>query len=176
MSIFLSESRFLSSGHFVPSDWGSGSTAARRNQYTPNTLEQVLLSLEREARGISSVSINNWMEGAKRKEPSSSLWCPVPEQEATGINWNIGSSLWTPGSISVLYGWQSTDICCSERLWGFHLGDLQKPSGCVPWHPALSVPDGLRGPCQPSCTLWLPVVPVTTLPSVCSTGAILCVP
>ena len=34
-----------------------------------------------------------------------------------GTNWSIGSSIWTRGRASSLWGWQSTGTGCPGRLW-----------------------------------------------------------
>ena len=66
---------------------------------------------------VSSVYVNTWREGAKRTEPGSFQWCPVTGQEAMGTNWKTEGSIWTSGNTFLLWGWQSTDTSCAERLW-----------------------------------------------------------
>ena len=47
-----------------------------------------LFSLEkRRLRGILSMYVNTWREGAKGTEPGSFQWCPVAGPEAMGTNW-----------------------------------------------------------------------------------------
>ena len=51
-----------------------------------------LFSLE-EAQG-DLISVHKQLkEGAKRMEPNSLQWCPVPGQGAKGTNWNTGGSI-----------------------------------------------------------------------------------
>ena len=60
---------------------------------------------------------DTWSEGAKRTEPGSSQWCPVPGPEAVGTKWNTGGSHWTSGNIFLLWGWLNTGTGCPRRLW-----------------------------------------------------------
>lgn len=55
-------------------------------------------------------------KGTERTEPVSSQWCPVPEKEMLGTNWNAGGSDWTSRSSSVQWGWPSTGAGCPEKL------------------------------------------------------------
>lgn len=48
-----------------------------------------LFSLEtRGVGGISSVSVNTWREGARKREPGTVQWCPSTGPKAVGTNWN----------------------------------------------------------------------------------------
>ena len=107
----------------------------------------------RKLSGISLMSTNTWREGAKRTEPGTFHWCPVPGPEA----------MRTIGTQEIPSEHQEALLCCvrdraltqaAQRLWGILLRDLQQPLGCVPGPPALGVPagtgvelDGPRGPC-----------------------------
>ena len=54
---------------------------------------------------------------------TSFQWCPMPGQEVMGINWNTRGSLWTSGSISVLWEWRNTVKGCLARLCKLFLDD-----------------------------------------------------
>jgi len=47
--------------------------------------------------------------------------CFKTGQGAMGTNWSIGSSIWTWGRISSLWGWRSTGTGCPGRLWSLLL-------------------------------------------------------
>lgn len=64
-------------------------------------------------------------------EPGSSHWCPVIVEEATYTNWNIGHSLWTSGSIPLL--WWSIGTGCPERSCSLLLGALKSCLGNPLW-------------------------------------------
>ena len=49
--------------------------------------------------------------------PDSFQWCPATGQGAMGTNWSTGSSIWTRGRTSSLWGWQSPGTDCPGRLW-----------------------------------------------------------
>lgn len=49
--------------------------------------------------------------------PDSCQGCPVTGQGTPVTNWNPWISIWIWGKASLLWGWQSTGIGCSERLW-----------------------------------------------------------
>ena len=65
--------------------------------------------------------INIWRVGVRRTGPDSFQWCPVTGQGAMGTNWGTGSSSWTGGRTSSLWGWRSTGTCCPGRLWSLLL-------------------------------------------------------
>ena len=44
------------------------------------------------------------------------------------INWSIGSSVWTWGRISSLWGWRSTGPGCPGRLWSLLLWRYSRPA------------------------------------------------
>lgn len=69
---------------------------------------------EKEAWGISSISIKTWRENAKGIEPGPVQWCPVPGQELVGINWNSGCSLQTLGITYLLA--QFSQAACGVSL------------------------------------------------------------
>ena len=110
---------------------------------------------------------NTWRVGVKRMGPSSFQWCPVTGQGAMGTSWSIGSSVWTWGRISSLWGWRSTGTGCPGRLWSLLLWRCSRPAwtrscaACCGW-PCFG--RGLdwvthRGPFQPppfcdSVILW----------------------
>ena len=78
-------------------------------------------------------------------------WCSVTGQGATGTNCSIGSSIWTWGRTSSLWGWRSTGTGCLERLWSFLLWRYSGPTwlrscaACCRW-PCFSRGVGLRWP------------------------------
>ena len=82
-------------------------------------LRELGLSSLEKPQGVSSMYVNTWREGAKKTEPGSFQWCPVPGPVAMGTNWNTGGSLWTSGNTFSLWGWSSTGTSCPERLWNF---------------------------------------------------------
>jgi len=59
--------------------------------------------------------------GVKRIEPASSQWCPATGKGARGTNRSIGSSNWTWGRTSLLWGWRSTGTGSPEGLWSLLL-------------------------------------------------------
>ena len=106
------------------------------------------------------ISVYRYLQGdAVRTESEIGIpfqWCPVTGQGAVGTNWKTGGFVWTPGSTSVMCGWQSTGTGCPEGLWDLLLGEPRKSPGHDPGHSALGVPagtgvgsDGVRGPFQP---------------------------
>lgn len=117
-------------------------------------------SAVRTLKGILSIWISIWREGAEKAEPGSFHWCPVTRWEATGTNWNTGGSLRTWGNF-FLWGWLSPGTGCPKRFRVSLLGDTQNPSGHGPGQLTLGVPlwaEGLdkvtyRGPFQPTI-LW----------------------
>lgn len=56
---------------------------------------------KRMLKGLLSMCINTWREGAKGMRPGS--WCPVTGKEAVGTNKSTKGEIWTPGSTSVLW-------------------------------------------------------------------------
>ena len=58
-----------------------------------------------------------WRVSVRRTGPNSFQWCPVTGQGAMGTKWSIGSSSWTCGRTSLLWGWWSTGTGCPRRLW-----------------------------------------------------------
>ena len=72
--------------------------------------------------------INIWRMGVRRMGPDSFQWCAVTGQGATGINWSIGSSVWTEGRTSSLWGWRSTGTGCPGRLWILLLWRYSRPA------------------------------------------------
>ena len=89
--------------------------------------------------------------------PNSFQWCPATGQGAMGTKWRIGSSTWTWGRTSLLWGWQSPGIGCPGRLWSLLLWSYSRPTwtcffaACCRWpcfgrrvgldDPQRSVPD-----------------------------------
>ena len=49
-------------------------------------------------------------------------------QGAKGTNWTIGSSTWTQGRISSLWGWRSPGPGCPGRLWSLLLWRYSSPA------------------------------------------------
>ena len=90
--------------------------------YEETLRELGLFSLKKRRlmRGILSMYINTWREGAKRMEPGSFQWCPVTGLQAMGTNWNTGGSLQTSGNTFSLWGGPSTGTGCPGRLWSLH--------------------------------------------------------
>ena len=72
--------------------------------------------------------INIWRVGVRRMGPNSFQWCPVTGQGATGTNWSIGSSIWTRGRTSSLWGWWSTGTGSPGRLWILPLWRYSRPA------------------------------------------------
>ena len=64
----------------------------------------------------------------RKMGPDSFQWCPVTGQGAMGTNWSIGSSVWTWGRTSFLWGWRSTGIGCPGRLWSLLLWRYSRPA------------------------------------------------
>jgi len=64
----------------------------------------------------------------KRMGSNSSQWRPLTGQGAMGTNWSMGSSIWTQGRTSLLWGWQSTGTGCPEVLWILLLWRYSKSS------------------------------------------------
>jgi len=67
--------------------------------------------------------INISRVGVRRTGPDPFQWCPVTGQGAMGTKWSRGSSSWTRGRNSSLWGWWSTGTGCPEGLWSFLLCD-----------------------------------------------------
>jgi len=90
-------------------------------------------------------------------EPSSFQWCLARGQGAMGTNGSRGSSVWTWGRTSSLWGWRSAGTGCPGRLWSLLLWRYSDPPGQGPVQPAVGDPasaEGLdqmthRGPFQP---------------------------
>ena len=68
------------------------------------------------------------MKTKEREGPSSFQWCPVTGQGATGTNWGRGSSSWTRGRTSSLWGWRSPGPGCPGRLWSLLLWRYSRPT------------------------------------------------
>ena len=83
--------------------------------------------------------------------PNSFQWCPVTGQGAMGTKRSIGSSIWTRGRTSSLWGWRSTGTGCPGRQWSLLLWRYSRPSwtrscaACCRW-PCLSRRVGLDDP------------------------------
>jgi len=101
--------------------------------------------------------INICRVGVRRTGPDSFQWCPATGEGATGTNWSTGSSVWTGGRTSSLWGWRSPGPGCPGRLWILLLWRYSRPAwtrscaACSGW-PCFG--RGLdwvthRGPCQP---------------------------
>ena len=105
------------------------------------------------------------MEWAKRTEPGSLQWCPMPGHKLEHGRFPLNTrqhfcAVW------VAEQWHS----CTEAV-DLLLGDLQKLPGCVPGHSALGVPagagvkpDGSRACCHPQ-PLCDPVISCLLYPS-----------
>ena len=72
--------------------------------------------------------INIWRVGVRRMGTDPFQWCPVTGQGAMGTNWIIGSTVWTWGRTSLLWGWQSTGTGCPEGMWSLLLWRYWKPA------------------------------------------------
>ena len=66
--------------------------------------------------------------GVRRTGPDSLQWCPVTGQGAMGTNWSRGSSSWTGGTTSSLWGWRSPGTGCPGRLWSLLLWRYSRPA------------------------------------------------
>ena len=94
---------------------------------------------------------NIWRVGVRRMGPDSFQWCPVTRQGAKGTNRGTGSSIWTWGRISSLWGWQSTGTGCPGRSWNLLLWRYSRPTwtrscaACCRW-PCSSRRVGLDDP------------------------------
>ena len=66
--------------------------------------------------------------GVRRMGPDSCQWCPATGQGATGTKWRRGSSSWTRGRTSSLWGWQSPGPGCPGRLWSLLLWRYSRPA------------------------------------------------
>ena len=60
--------------------------------------------------------------------PDSFQWCPETGQGVMGTNWSSGSSSWTGGRTSSLWGWWSTGTGCPEGLWSLLLWRYSRPT------------------------------------------------
>ena len=69
-----------------------------------------------------------WRVGVRRTGPDTFQWCPATGQGTTGTNWSIGSSIWTQGRTSSLWGWRSTGTGCPGRLWSLLLWRYSRPT------------------------------------------------
>jgi len=72
--------------------------------------------------------INISRVGVRRMGPDSFQWCPATGQGAMGTNWRIGSSSWTWGRTSSLWGWRSPGPGCPGRLWSLLLWRYSRPA------------------------------------------------
>ena len=83
--------------------------------------------------------------------PDSFQWCPATGQGAMGTNWSLGSSIWTGGRASSLWGWRSPGPGCPGRLWSLLLWRYSRTvwtgccAACSGW-PCLGRGVGLNGP------------------------------
>lgn len=67
-------------------------------------------------RDLLSISIHIWLKGMEKREPDSSQWCPVIQQEATGTKWIPWNSI---QKILLLWLWSNAGT-------GWYLcGDIQ---------------------------------------------------
>jgi len=66
--------------------------------------------------------------GVRREGTNSFQWCPVTGQGAMGTNWSTGSSVWTWGRISSLWGWRSPGTGFLGRLWSLLLWRYSRPA------------------------------------------------
>ena len=111
---------------------------------------------KRRLRGILSVPINTWRDGAKRME-SCFLWCPVTGPQAMCTTWKTGGSLWTSRNMFLLWGWHNTGTVFPEKLWSLHPWRYSKAAWRRSWATDSMWPcwsRGLdritfRGACQP---------------------------
>ena len=93
--------------------WGSWACSAWRREGCEGTFEMPL---------------NICRVGVRRTGPDSFQWCPVTGQGATGTNWSRGSSSWTGGRTSSLWGWRSPGPGCPEGLWSLLLWRYSSPA------------------------------------------------
>ena len=76
---------------------------------------------------------------------------PATGQRATGTNWSRGSSSWTQGRTSSLWGWRSPGTGCPGRLWSLLLWRYSRPvwtrssAACCRW-PCFGRGGGLDDP------------------------------
>ena len=100
--------------------WGSWACLAWRREGWEGTLEMFI--------NISRV-------GVRRMGPDSFQWCPLSCHWAMGTNWSTGSSIWTWGRTSSLWGCRSTGTGCPGRLWSLLLWRYSRPAwtrSCAP--------------------------------------------
>jgi len=124
---------------------------------TPEVLDPVLAFpvQERygETRHSSAIFINIWKETAKKSEEGSFQWYSVLIQEVMDRNWNIGGSIWTSGSTSLICKWQ-TNSRLHRDVESQMLGNCQKLPGNDPAQP-MALPEHGFGP-EDQKTSWDP--------------------
>ena len=98
--------------------------------------------------------------GVRRMGPDSFRWCPATGQGATGTNCSIGSSTWTWGRTSLLWGQRSNGTGWPEGYRVSFSGDTQNPPGQGPVQPALGEPALVRvvGLDDPQRSLPIPTI------------------
>ena len=78
--------------------------------------------------GTFKMPLNIRRVGVRRTGPNSFQWWPATGQGATGTNWSLGSSSWTRGRTSSLWGWRSPGTGSPGSLWSLLLWRYSRPA------------------------------------------------
>ena len=83
---------------------------------------------------ILSMSINTWGKGAKKMEPNSFQWCPVPGQEEMVLNWNTADSIRQNFcDVQVMEHWHRSPRGCEDSSLDVFKSYLDVVLGTLLW-------------------------------------------